>query len=244
MRNNAFAFFIALSLLFGCEQRAPSAVESDAKSPSAEPSGTGMSAQEKQSFYRWLVSEMHEQIFLQPPGNKADVDTWAGIFSQGASIEGVYHGLVLSTEYAALERGKANLPALRWYASEMAWLDFPEAKDSDANLKGQVEAYAKAHISSSLFTLKREMGERLLVEIEKRKNDRQSLSKWYANLATRWARADVSFGIPSRNRDDFSFHENWAKENSLGLLQWEVLNRAHRVLNHRGGVAVSTRVGK
>lgn len=244
MRFIAFAFFISVALL-GCELDSRGTVGGEARSPSAEPAGKpSMSAGEKQAFYRWLVSEMHEQIFLQPAKSKADIESWASIFSQGASIEGVYHGLVLSKEYAELERGKANLRALRWFAAEMAWLDDPEAKETDPAAKARNESYAKQHISSSLFTLKRELGERLLGEVEKRKASSEKLASWYASIAARWAKMDVSFGMASRNRDDFSFHRDWAKENSLGLVQWELLNRAHRILNDRGGVAVAAPSGK
>ncbi len=203
-----------------------------------------MSAQEKRGFYRWLVSEMHEQIFLRPAKNKADIEAWANIFSQGASIEGVYHGLVLSTDYAAMEKGKTSLQALRWFAAEMSNLENPLLKETDPIAKASVEKFAKEFLNSSLFTLKRELGARLLLEIEKRKNDREKLSDWYSSLAVRWSRADVSFGMPSRNRSDLDFHKTWAKENSLGLIQWEILNRAHRILNQKGGVAISNQPGK
>jgi hypothetical protein len=88
------------------------------------------------------------------------------------------------------------------------------------------------------------MGERILAELEKRKADRAKLADWYSTLVIRWLQTDVSFGMLSRNRDDVEFHRNWAKENSFGLIQWELLNRVHRILNQKGGVALVTPVGK
>lgn len=242
MLKKASAYFIFAAAITACEpQQKPAEL---IRSPSAEPASSIMSPAEKRSFYRWLVNEMQEQIFLRPAKNKADTDAWINIFAQGASIEGVYHGLVLSSDYAAMERGKANVQALRWFAAEMSNLENPLLKESDPAAKASVEKFAKEHLSASLFTLKRELGEQLLAEIDKRKNDREKLSDWYSSLAVRWARTDVSFGMPSRNKSDLGFHKAWAKENSLGLIQWEVLNRAHRILNNKGGVAIVIPNGK
>jgi hypothetical protein len=43
-----------------------------------------------------------------------------------------------------------------------------------------------------------------------------------------------------RNEKNEVFHFNWAKENTLGMLEWELLNREHRILNQLGGIAAST----
>ena len=91
-----------------------------------------------------------------------------------------------------------------------------------------------------LYSLKRELGEKILSEVNKRKNDRNALANLYADLVIRWGKTNIPFGLAQRANADPEFHRNWAKENSIGLIQWELLNRAHRVLNSYGGVLISS----
>lgn len=199
-----------------------------------------MSPRERFAFHRWLILEMQEQVFARPVSDKAAANGWANVLSQKGSIEGVYHGLVLSSEYAGLERGRpSNVQALRFFGLEMALMDFPAAMESDHHIQSASARYVKESLELSIFTLKRELGERILREAEKRKDDREKLAAWYSSIAARWSKLDISFGLPLRNERDEVFHFQWAKENTLGMVEWELLNRAHRILNHLGGVTVS-----
>jgi hypothetical protein len=195
-----------------------------------------MTAGQKLNFHRWIVREMLEQVFGRPAKSQEEIDGWANVFSQKGSMEGVYHGLVLSSDYAALEQGKTNLKAVRFFAQEMAALDNPNSADNDAKLKADAERYAKEYMGASLFTLKRLLGERIIAESTARKDDKDRLATWYANFVSRWAKAGVPFGLPERNKDDEAYHFRWAKDNGLGLIQWELLNRVHRILNSYGGL--------
>jgi len=207
---------------------------------SADPSGEEiMTKGEKFAFHRWLVTEMLEQVYARPVSSNETVNNWANVFSQRGSMEGVYRGMVQSTEYAALEEGKADLKSLRFFAQEMAALDHPNAKDSDDVVKTSAERYAKEYMGKPLFTLKRLLGDRVIAESEARKADKDRLATWYANFVGRWTKAGVPFGLPQRDKPDEAFHFKWAKENNLGMLQWELLNRVHRVLNAYGGVAAA-----
>lgn len=226
--------------------RAPPAA-SKPSSNNVEKSATSITSDgEKKAFFRWLVNEMQEQIYLRPMKSKANLEGWTNIFSQGASIEGVYHGMVLSSEYTAMENGHADLKAVRFFAQEMAELEVGALKEKSKNsaewepaLKRSSERYVKEHAQDSIYTLKRVLGERLLSEIEKKKTEKTKLADWYASLTIRWIKLDIPFGMKQRNNSDEDFHRNWAKENSFGFLQWEVLNRAHRILNQLGGISVS-----
>lgn len=203
--------------------------------------GSGISAKEKFAFHRWLVTEMQEQIFSRPVKNSADSEGWANVLSQKGSIEGVYHGFVLSSEYFALEKGKAaNIKALRFYGTEMAMMDFPASPENDPKVQAAASRYVKDKMQETVYTLKRELGERILHEAEKRKTDNEKLAAWYAGIAIRWIKQDVSFGLPQRNTNDEVFHFNWAKNNSFGMLEWELLNREHRIFNQLGGIAVTS----
>ncbi len=197
-----------------------------------------MSSREKFAFHRWLVVEMQEQIYARPLKDKSGAVGWANVLSQKGSIEGVYHGFILSSEYTALEQGKAaNIKALHFFGEEMALLDYPSALESDKRVQESSSRYLKEKMSNSIYTLKRELGERIVREADKRKNDPEKLAAWYSGIVARWAKLDISFGLPKRNEKDEVFHFNWAKENSLGMLEWELLNREHRILNQLGGIA-------
>jgi hypothetical protein len=202
-----------------------------------------LSPAEKLGFHRWLVSEMIEQVLGRPAKNKSEVEGWANVLAQRGSVEGVYHGIVLSTEYTQLEKGQADVKALRFFAHEMAMLDSPASNEEDPKIKTGSEAYAKANMATPLFTMKRELGEKLIREADKRKDNKETLAAWYGALAARWARQNVDFGLPQRNKADEIFHFNWAKENNLGMIQWELLNKIHRLMNAYGGVKIN-RAGK
>jgi hypothetical protein len=206
----------------------------------AEPTGSKMmSPGEKLAFHKWMVMEMQQQIFARPTGARDDVAAWANVLSQRASIEGVYHGFVLSTQYLEMEKSnRAPSAALRFFSTEMAAMDFPFDSEGDPKIVQARERYSKEHINSSLFTLKRVLGDRVIADSKKRKDDIDGLATWYASFASRWAKLGVDFGMEQRNRDDSAFHFKWAKENNLGLVQWELLNRVHRVLNGLGGLKV------
>jgi hypothetical protein len=246
-----FPALFLFSLLFsGCdlmELLRPSAKrmkEQQSSQASAEPANSKlMSPREKFAFHKWLVLEMQEQIYARPAKDQAAAASWANVLGQRASIEGVYHGIILSTEYTSLEKGKAaDIKALRFFGSEMAMLDFPAAPEGDSRLAEASEKYVKESMGFSVFTLKRELGERILKEADKRKSDDEKLAAWFSGIAARWAKHDVDFGMAQRNNKDEAFHFNWAKENNLGMIQWELLNKAHRILNHLSGIAVSAKV--
>lgn len=248
MGRVAFAAFPALFILFAMSAcnfmdwvKPSSKLRQEEVNKTAEPSSAKMlSPSEKMAFHRWLVLEMQEQIYARPVTDVKAASAWANVLSQRASIEGVYHGIILSTEYVALEKGKASdIKALRFFGNEMAMLDFPAAAESDPKVLNASARYVKDSLGWPIFTLKREMGERILREADKRKADPEKLAAWYAGVAARWAKQDINFGLPQRNNKDEVFHFNWAKENTLGMIQWELLNKAHRILNQLGGIAVN-----
>jgi hypothetical protein len=242
----ASLFFVLFLSLSGCDllqkagllalpgmKKAPTAIDLT----SAEPNSL-LTKGERYSFYRWLVKEMQEQIMAKPLASNGDVDVWANVLSQKGSLEGVYHGFVLSTEYSAKETGKTDLKAVKFFAAEMAALDNPLLAENDPKTVASNEGYVKEYLNAPLFTLKRVLGEKVLEEAAKRKADSENLAAWYAPFAAKWSRIGIPLGNESRMRGDEGFHFTWAKENTLGLVQWELLNRVHRILNSLGGVAL------
>lgn len=240
---STFFIFVSALFIFSCQLVADPGQKQSEKiaSGSADTAVQTSTPSERRGFYNWLIKEMYEQVFLRSPSPKTDIAGWANVFSQGGSIEGVYHGLILSTEYSNMERGRAALKSVRFFAEEMARLEGydPSKKDSEATLKKESEKFVRENMQSSVFTLKRILGEKLLSEIAKKKSDRNKLAMWFAETAVRWAKLDISFGMTQRNSTDLDFHKKWAEENSIGLLQWEILNRAHRILNDHNGLIIS-----
>ena len=231
-----FLMFTACDLLGSEKGRILAAAQENQKNQAPEPDAI-MSPGEKMNFHRWLVTEMMEQVYAKPfAKDNKEIGGWANVFSQRGSVEGVYHGLILSSDYTALEKGKADARALRFFALEMAMLNNPILNEQDPKIKAASAEFAKEDLGTSIFTLKRVLGEKVLAEAEARKNDKEKLAAWYSAMAARWAKLKVPFGLPQRDKTDEVFHFNWAKENNLGMIEWELLNKAHRLMNHYGNL--------
>jgi hypothetical protein len=212
--------------------------------PSVEPANASqMSHQEKLGFYRWLVTEMETQVYARTVIDPNDVAGWVNVLAQQGSIEGVYHGLVYSTDYGTLQQIKkpADVKALRFFSTEMALMDFPAGGRHDNEVQAAAAKYVQDNINTSIYTLKQVLGERILKEAVKNKGNEDNLAAWYSGIVARWAKLDIPFGLAQRNNKDEVFHFNWAKTNTLGMLEWELLNREHRILNQFGGIAVEPR---
>ncbi len=232
-RRNTFLCFAVLLfslLISGCNKRHIETQHLDQNSTAIEPSVRLLSAKEKQQFNNWIVREMYEQIYGRKAKSAEELYNWSNVLNQGGSLEGVYHGMILSKEYAELEHGKASIAAVRFFSEEFSQLE--TGKPSPA----LAEKVARKAMEYSLFSLKRQLGELLLDEIQKKKDDRPALAKFYGNLTARWAEKGVAFGLADRNRADPDFHAEWARKNSIGMIEWEVLNRMHRIFNQYGGI--------
>lgn len=195
-----------------------------------------LTKKEKQKIARQFFQEMYLQIFLRPPATKKEYIGWVNVLYQGGSIEGVYRGLTLSSEYRELEQGKAKLSAVRFFAREVARLRLSDdATDEQVNaLAGKL--FQKIS-SLSIFTLKRELGDRMLSHYDGLKT-RQEKSQWYGAISKRWAELGVDFGLEQRNKADEKYHANWASNANEGYVQWEILNKVNRLMNHYGGLKV------
>lgn len=231
----AAVFFVLLS---ACKDQAGGAPKLET---SLRQSIGGLKPSELRSVHAWLIKEMYERIYAQTLKNPKEIAPWYGVLNQGASIEGLYHGLILSEKYRELERGKAPIAAVRFAAQELAVLQL-ERSQPGPETRAQAEMNMAKVMNLSLFTLKRELGEKMLSAIEKRKGGKESFADWYAGYATRWAGEGVDFGLPERNKTDKEFHKDWVSQHSLGLVQWELLNRMHRLLNFHGGFAAQDKL--
>lgn len=91
------------------------------------------------------------------------------------------------------------------------------------------DRYGKVFVGASIFTLKRTLGDEAQKLVAALKRDR--LAAWYGRWVVRMAATGVDFGIAQRNLPDETFHSQWALTANVDRLEWEILNRLHRVLN-------------
>jgi hypothetical protein len=71
-----------------------------------------------------ILHEIFLVVYMSEPKDRANFGNWADTLNQGASLEGVYNGLVHSTEYRQLESSKAApTGALRIFADELALIE-------------------------------------------------------------------------------------------------------------------------
>lgn len=211
----------------------------------AEPTGFIKSPKERRQMRKLFLSEIYEHVYARKFTDKESFIKWMNVLEQGASVEGVYRGLVLSREYAQMERGRTTAEALDLFASEMAILalfrdgknaKYFDSEDGKKKLAGIKAALTAKFETRSLFTLKRVLGEEILAYIEVLKSNRESLVEWYAVTTVRWNGYGVDFGMEQRNKPDKQYHARWASGHSLGRIQWEVLNRLHRLFNRLGRI--------
>ncbi len=203
---------------------------------SAEPLMQFKTDTDRQRFYSWIAREMVQQVFLQEPKSNGEVASWANVLLQGGSIEGIYHGLVLSNDYSNLERGTASVKAVRFFASETVALK--DLSLDQKEFESRSSRLVQENINASLFSLKRQMGEQVLQEINVRKKDKVAFADWYAKIVLRWNDQGISFGLAERNKADFDFHKNWALNHPMELVEWELLNRVHRIFNQLSGISL------
>ena len=207
-----------------------------------------------------ILHEMYEVVFMREPKNKEFFGDYVDTMNQGASIEGVYNGFVHSSNYRQLEEqtpGPAPESAKFLVAELQEWQkDLPGPTVVDENSGKPLglpvtpyaapddpaasvdpsprpfDAYKAAAFfgHSSIFTLKRVMGDEAIRLIDGKKNA-QELAHWYAKWVVRMASHQIDFGLELRNRSDENFHYGWALSAPVDNLKWEVLNRVHRLLN-------------
>lgn len=200
-----------------------------------------------------ILREMLETIELQRPEDPVVFGQWMNVLNQGADFEGVYNSLTHSARYRSLERetlgsGAASyavfaheFEALRAESKHPLKLDadsarpLPDQSDRHRAIFGSAPVPTLKNLepfrSASVFTQKRVLGEAALGRVRELSKDRDALARWYGKFVVRMGMHGVDFGLKTRNDLDEAFHVNWARNAPLDRIQWEVLNRYHRLLN-------------
>lgn len=91
--------------------------------------------------------------------------------------------------------------------------------------------YTQQFVGTSIFTLKRVLGDEALRVAAFKKAYPEKLALWYSQWVTHMSTLGVDYGIALRNRADEPFHYKWALTAGEDRIRWEILNRLHRVLN-------------
>jgi hypothetical protein len=107
----------------------------------------------------------------------------------------------------------------------------PVASSAPLGVAQLAARYSQQFMGSSIYTLKRVLGDEALKVITLKHEYPEKLAQWYSKWAGRMATRKVDFGIALRNSPDEAFHYQWAIHATEDRIKWEVLNRLHRVLN-------------
>jgi hypothetical protein len=69
-----------------------------------------------------ILQEVYRVVYLQVPKSTAEFGSLVDTLNQGASIEGIYNGLIHSADYRSLEKSHpgANASALQFFSEELA----------------------------------------------------------------------------------------------------------------------------
>ena len=203
-----------------------------------------------------IIKEMFKVVLNRELRSDEELAKYMNVMDQGGHFEGIYNGLVYSTEYKSDEKGVATVNALKMYADLMAQItldqkfdplkiqkpditpDVPTSTNSDLappqpsaeERLSQVKLNERDGITKSLYVLKRRLGEETLKTIDLKKEYKEKLATWYGRFTVFLNKKGVDFGVPQRNRADENYHYKFALESDEDRLKWECLNRIHMLM--------------
>lgn len=171
-----------------------------------------------------LAAEIYRDVYAQPLTDRAEFSGWANVLVQGASIEGVYRGFILSKEYRLKEEKGPRIcsSALAYFSTEAA-----EIK------KRPKEEFLDRFNAAPFFAAKRVLGEALLSHFDEIAGDPGRVASEFGRLVERSSAPALRTQFGSRARDLATADSSaaWAKSATLDSIKWEALNRIHRVMN-------------
>lgn len=268
-RNSVSSFsLIALLLLSGCNASdvqnwvnqnikpllSPTKKQAPAKTDDESPEPPPL---ENRKINGEFLREMFQVVLGRDMAGEEEFGRLMNVLDQGGHYEGVYNGVVYSTEYREKEKGNATVAALKTFAEVMAQLALDQKYDSlkikapeDSDLpisnpqiappqptpeeRSQlIGLFEREGLTKSQYTLKRRLGEELLKTIELKKEYREKLATWYGKFTVFMNGKGVDYGIQQRNVKDEYYHYKWALDADEDRLKWECLNRAHRLMNSK-----------
>lgn len=203
-----------------------------------------------------ILAELFRVVFDTEVTPKAELGLWVDTWNQGASLEGVYRGITLSSLYQTIEKQAktASVGCLKVFSEELALLEtelpqptvwdekplaplekkIPQREESHPSPQQLIQKYQTFFLPFSFFYLKRLLGEEALKVLEvKKQRSQHELALWYSHWVVRLLSHQVDFGMNLRNSAEIDFHYRWVLSAPWDHLQWEVLNRVHRLMNQK-----------
>lgn len=224
------------------------------KSPNATPS-TEPSPTPHRDVNAAFIHELYKVVLQREVRSEEEFQKNMHVMDQGAHFEGIYNGLVHSSEYKSLEKGVASVSAVKVYADLMTQVLLdqkydplkivkPETKPlliageeikppqptelERESLKAEIERDA---ITKPFYALKRRLGEEVIKTIELKREYREKMATWYGRFTVSLNKRGVDFGVPERNKLDEYPYYKWALDAAEDRVRWECLNRVHVLMN-------------
>lgn len=179
-----------------------------------------LSVDKKRKYWIAFLQELY-QVVRGSEVKTSELQNGVNVLEQGGTREGVYHSVVLSSEYKTLEAYE-EVPsdeALRWslgYAKKYLGLVYRKDQMVKVNLWG----------------LKRILAEKTLDIIDSFPVDGENLYRWYAHLSSDLAQnTRVSWKNKTRQIKAFEFHYRWAKKAPLQHIKSETIIKFHQLFN-------------
>jgi hypothetical protein len=112
----------AIQILFTGTQNP---VKASSKSSVAKPGLFAVTAQRAKQNAE-VLHEIYRVVYLQEPSNSREFASLVDSLNQGASLEGIYNGLIHSSDYRELEKAHpgANAKALQFFVEELVRTEF------------------------------------------------------------------------------------------------------------------------
>ena len=202
-----------------------------------------------------FLKELYSVVLEREISEEEFLDTM-NVLDQGGHYEGVYNGIVYSSEYDSKEKGVATIPALKLFIQLMTQLsldnlydpavlkeknkekDVPSSEDlkkqaipSEAEIQRLKAQFEKEGLTKSNYWMKKKVSEQILKTIDLKKEYREKLASWYGKFVFGLNQKGMSFGLKQRDKLDEYFHYQWALEADEDRIKWECIVRIHMLFN-------------
>ncbi len=169
-----------------------------------------------------MLHEMYTTVFRAEPPSREEFGSLVDSLNQGASLEGIYRGLVFGEAYRRLEEkevGHVPAPVRTVFERECSLLEM--------HLLKKLTPFE--HVGG-FYRLKRLLADRALLVLEQMKTDPRRRALYFGDFASRMALL-VDAHLPERNKQDIVFHTAWADQADPDRIIWEMLLRLHLAMN-------------
>lgn len=171
-------------------------------------------------FYYIFIKEIYE-VTKQLKPSEGEVSIKMNILSQGGTREGIYHSLVLDSNYGKMENDEKLLKPNAADFAVYFYERYIGKKISKENLRGM-----------NIYTVKRLMADKALDIIDAYGDNREDLEKWYAVLSSDLAsKFPLAWTSKLRKETSSVIHKSWASRVPVEHIKSESLIKIHTAMN-------------